>query len=728
MPGHQMVITTMIIIAGNVMKNQKTKIQWEGPLDIDNLTTLFGLAGTVGDYTEIIGNRSYLVGNTLTLDDDLNIYENANIYISGENARIDIVNGQLHTLSNVSFYGSEINNYNDFYIGQQNTINNCNLLIDGDIYDGQQATFNNCNLQIDNDIGQLATFNNCNLQVDDDIDVGQLATFNNTELYLNNHSLQTTFNNATFNNCNLHNYGIGLDITNSQFVESEINSYLGDVSISNNSTFTNSWLHLENQWGESLFKVTITNCEFSNGIGKPGIDIWNYDDFAIENNNIHDLYNGIQIVNCGEGKGDQNIYENNIYNNSSSGIIIYNSNASIWKNEIKFNNYGVKFYNNSNIGLYGNPNAQSLSGTQYIHDNDSYEVYASQNSFPFYFKHNGIIDEDNASAPSYPLVYHNQGNTILKDVRYNCWGVNFDASEDLYPNGYIWEPTWCPPDNTDETDEDEQLFMSAQSLVEQENYTDAKNSFQLLIELYPESKYADASMKELFGLEKFVSNDYTGLQQYYETNCTIQSDTSLNKLGGFLINKCNLKLEKWDSAIIWYENIIQNPQNLEDSIFAIIDLGYAYMLMENGGMKSSSYVGTMLQYKFVTVEAFEENRDYLLSLLPGDVTKISDATKNRISALNGGELLQNIPNPFSGKTKIFYKLEKEVFVTISVFDYTGKLIKTYNEGTKSEGVHSVEFNANGLSSGMYFYSIDVNGVRTDSKKMIVEQITGYINF
>jgi hypothetical protein len=152
------------------------------------------------------------------------------------------------------------------------------------------------------------------------------------------------------------------------------------------------------------------------------------------------------------------------------------------------------------------------------------------------------------------------------------------------------------------------------------------------------------------------------------------------------------------------------------------------MLMENGGMKSSSYVGTMLQYKFVTVEAFEENRDYLLSLLPGDATKISDATKNRISALNGGELLQNIPNPFSGKTKIFYKLEKEVFVTISVFDYTGKLIKTYNEGTKSEGVHSVEFNANGLSSGMYFYSIDVNGVRTDSKKMIVEQITGYINF
>ncbi len=262
--------------------------------------------------------------------------------------------------------------------------------------------------------------------------------------------------------------------------------------------------------------------------------------------------------------------------------------------------------------------------------------------------------------------------------------------------------------------------MSAQNLVEQENYTDAKNSFQLLIEQYPESKYADASMKKLFGLEKFVSNDYTGLQQYYATNNTIQSDTSLNKLGGFLINKCNLKLEKWDSAIIWYESIIQNPQNFEDSIFAIIDLGYAYMLIENGGMKSSSYVGTMPQYKFATIEAFEENRDYLLSLLPGDATKLSDAAKNRISALNGGELLQNIPNPFSGKTKIFYKLEKEVFITISVFDYTGKLIKTYTEGKKSDGVHSVVFDAKGLTSGMYFYSIDVNGVRSDSKKMIVE--------
>ncbi len=306
-----------------------------------------------------------MIGGELSIQPDVNIsfYDESGIYFGNETAELVIeLGGSLEVEENVSFFGN----------------NNNRITVNGEIEINYNVTFNGIN----------------NSYFDG--------------LYLYNSELETDLDYATFNNCNLHNYGIGLDITNSHFEDSEINSYLGDVSISNNSTFTNSWLHLENQWAESLFKVTITNCVFSNGIGKPGIDILNYDDFAIENNNIHDLYNGIQILNCGEGKGDQNIYENNIYNNSSSGIIIYNSNASIWKNEIKFNNYGVKFYNNSNIGLYGNPNAQSLSGTQYIHDNDSYEVYASQNSFPFYFKHNGIIDEDNASAPSYPLVYHNQ--------------------------------------------------------------------------------------------------------------------------------------------------------------------------------------------------------------------------------------------------------------------------------------------------------------------------------
>lgn len=223
-------------------------------------------------------------------------------------------------------------------------------------------------------------------------------------------------------------------------------------------------------------------------------------------------------------------------------------------------------------------------------------------------------------------------------------------------------------------------------------------------------------MKELFGLEKYVNTDYNGLKQYYETNSIIQSDTGLNKLSGFLINKCNLKLENWESAILWYENIIQNPENMEDSIFAVIDLGYAYLLMENGGYKSS-YVGNMIEHKPVSTEQFIEKRNYLLSLLPGD--QMSEVLKKNIATLKDGELLQNIPNPFKGSTEIWYKLNIESNVQLKVYNYTGQLISTINEGTKTKGTHHIDFDANGLKNGIYFYSISINGQTTDSKKMTV---------
>ncbi|MEZ5197869.1 MAG: hypothetical protein R2764_16230 [Bacteroidales bacterium] len=50
---------------------------------------------------------------------------------------------------------------------------------------------------------------------------------------------------------------------------------------------------------------------------------------------------------------------------------------------------------------------------------------------------------------------------------------------------------------------------------------------------------------------------------------------------------------------------------------------------------------------------------------------------------------------------------------------TGKRIKTFSEGIVEKGSHFVEFNAVGLPSGIYFYSIEVNGKLSDSKKMVI---------
>jgi hypothetical protein len=106
-------------------------------------------------------------------------------------------------------------------------------------------------------------------------------------------------------------------------------------------------------------------------------------------------------------------------------------------------------------------------------------------------------------------------------------------------------------------------------------------------------------------------------------------------------------------------------------------------------------------------------------LIPND--RSNSIIQPNLSLLKYGELLQNVPNPFSGSTQIWFKIEERSFVMIHVFDYTGKKIKTINRGMLEKGTHSVNFSANdaGSATGLYFYSLEVNGQFTDSKKMTI---------
>ncbi len=69
------------------------------------------------------------------------------------------------------------------------------------------------------------------------------------------------------------------------------------------------------------------------------------------------------------------------------------------------------------------------------------------------------------------------------------------------------------------------------------------------------------------------------------------------------------------------------------------------------------------------------------------------------------ELMQNYPNPFNPTTDIIFTLPSGDNVRIVVYDLLGKEITTLAEGYLPAGRHTVKFNAFGLSSGIYFYSL-----------------------
>ena len=74
---------------------------------------------------------------------------------------------------------------------------------------------------------------------------------------------------------------------------------------------------------------------------------------------------------------------------------------------------------------------------------------------------------------------------------------------------------------------------------------------------------------------------------------------------------------------------------------------------------------------------------------------------------------QNYPNPFNPSTTIKYSLPYESFVTLSIYNVLGKSVKELVSGIENSGLHLLNFNAAGFSSGIYFYVIHT--VSTDKK-------------
>lgn len=80
-------------------------------------------------------------------------------------------------------------------------------------------------------------------------------------------------------------------------------------------------------------------------------------------------------------------------------------------------------------------------------------------------------------------------------------------------------------------------------------------------------------------------------------------------------------------------------------------------------------------------------------------------------------LSQNFPNPFNPSTKLKYFVPSLNNIDISVYDALGNKIRTLVVGEKIRGYYSIEFNATGLSSGIYFCQMK-SGKFIDTKKML----------
>jgi hypothetical protein len=96
----------------------------------------------------------------------------------------------------------------------------------------------------------------------------------------------------------------------------------------------------------------------------------------------------------------------------------------------------------------------------------------------------------------------------------------------------------------------------------------------------------------------------------------------------------------------------------------------------------------------------------------------SEVVEVEFNSITNYTVEQNYPNPFNPSTAIKYRIPEISFVTLKVYDVLGNEITTLINEEKPIGSYEVEFDATGLTSGIYFYKLHA-GSFVETKKMIL---------
>jgi hypothetical protein len=103
----------------------------------------------------------------------------------------------------------------------------------------------------------------------------------------------------------------------------------------------------------------------------------------------------------------------------------------------------------------------------------------------------------------------------------------------------------------------------------------------------------------------------------------------------------------------------------------------------------------------------------------GATNGIATAVNEEQTLVSSFALNQNYPNPFNPTTIVSYELPVASSVRLVVFDLLGREVATLVNGLEQPGLHSVQFNAAHLSSGVYLYRLSAGTFSATRKLMLV---------
>ena len=167
--------------------------------------------------------------------------------------------------------------------------------------------------------------------------------------------------------------------------------------------------------------------------------------------------------------------------------------------------------------------------------------------------------------------------------------------------------------------------------------------------------------------------DYYGAEAYHEVTLNFNTDNGIN--GAYPIGYI-ITVNTWE-MIAW----LNDADNAEDGSINMTDTSMNHMVEVSGGTNAE---------------------------ITGYYTPSNFSIR------------ENYPNPFNSKTSIDYILPSESNLSLTIYNIDGSMINNRLIRNHPSGKHTYHFNADGLSTGIYIFSIATNNKREHIKMLYLK--------
>ncbi|MBU4485885.1 MAG: T9SS type A sorting domain-containing protein, partial [Candidatus Delongbacteria bacterium] len=603
-----------------------------------------------------------------------------------------------------------------------------------------------------NILGRIAVTDNSKLTIGSGsnlvlryIPVSSVILGNNSELIIESEAV-LSYGPTTTTDC-----GIGSKIT----VQNGGTLRAGEYS---KFTSSGSWVGIVAEVGSTIstYSSTIANAE------------WGINAQAAKVNLIHtyfsDCENGVWLLNCSDynlndnyfdGKGtgtgvrvteSTGVLRSNTILNHTAGIVAISCSPLISENYLHDNaTCGIALYGYNTYPQLLNPSVSNdelnnriiNNGLTTTGENGSqifmmYRANAYMNN-----GYNNIYSGDENSIPVVPCIKTVSDIGVSQQLKsevsqlvvipadYNYWGIDeitdvdkssffelwrelqkgysidYDpyATEAFEPGlpGHIVYSTNEPPT------QEEQLLKVAMLLEEKGNFKPSIKKYETIIDKYPDSdEYYVATSR----LPQVLAKEEESLEPLFITyDDALASDEITNKK--FIKQmkvSTKIKDKKYDEAIIIAEELKAETESEAEKKLCDIEIAICNMMKDAQGVAKNEM-------------------DYLLTIdkLVNELTPDEKAQPTDIAEYNiptESKLFQNYPNPFNPVTQIKFALAKTADVKLSVYNISGQKVAELANGVKNAGYHMIDFDGSRFNSGVYYYTLKVDG-KSFTKKMVL---------